>query len=186
MEASRLHPRTYEPSSASSSPSQSQQNPRRVFSNAGFHQVAAPNLSRPGATSPAPLPHVVRYQAPEATNNGFKPILGPRIPIQRRRQPESLDYGSDIITIYDVKPNNNNNFKVNNDSLIRTVSSSFQVRREDNENEKKKGRVFDDVIYDLPSEENNSDFKSQETTIILKPDQPSKPNNRLNGWRKIS
>lgn len=143
---------------------------------AGFHQVEAPRLGRPGATPPPPPPVVERYQVPEPTVNGFKPILGPRIPIQRRRQPASLDYGTDIITIYDVNPKKLH--KVNNDTMIRTVSSSFQVKREDDE--KKAGRVFDDVIYDLPVD--TQDFKPQESSVYSK----KVKHDRLSGWRKIA
>lgn len=143
---------------------------------AGFHEVQAPHLGRPGATPPPPPPLVPRYQVPEPTVNGFKPILGPRIPIQRRRQPASLDYGTDIITIYDVNPKKLH--KVNNDTLIRTVSSSFQVKREDKE--KKAGRVFDDVIYDLPVD--TQDFKPQESNVYTK----AVKHDRLSGWRKIA
>ena len=154
------------------SPSQ----PRRPFSMGGFHQIEAPRLGRPDATPPPPPPSVVasHYQVPEPMVNGFKPILGPRIPIQRRRLPESLDYGTDIITIYDVKPK-----KEAGDSLLRTVSSSYQVRREEKKDAKKPGRVYDDVIYDLPAEPASRDSKPAES-------RRSEKHDRLKGWRRIA
>lgn len=89
-----------------------------------------------------------------------------------------MDYGTDIITIYDVKPNKVH--KVNNDTLLRTVSSSFQVNREDSGDVKKEGRVYDDVIYDLPVE--TQDFKPQESSVLPK----HVKHDRLSGWRKIA
>lgn len=143
---------------------------------AGFHEVRAPQLGRPGATPPPPPPVVPRYEVPEVNVNGFKPILGPRIPIQRRRQPESLDYGTDIITIYDVKPKGN-------DTMLRTVSSSLQVKREDPD-EKRAGRVYEDVIYDLPVE--TQDFRPEESSHELKAEKQQQPHDRLKGWRRIA
>ena len=145
----------------------------------GFHQVEAPRLAPHGATQPPPppLPRVSHYQVPEVNVNGFKPILGPRVPIQRRRQPASLDYGTDIITIYDVKPKKGSR----SDSVTRTVSSSYQVRREDKNEEKKPGRVYDDVIYDLPVDAR--DFKSEESRQPLV---QTVKRDRMNGWRRIA
>jgi len=167
--------------SSSSSPSSTQfstSRPYRAFSHAGIHEIEAPKLGRPGATPPPPPP-VVRHHVPEIPSNGFKPFYGTRRP-ERRQPPRSLDYGTDIITIYDL--DRQKNHRVNNDTWVRTVSSSLQVQNDAKPEVNSRGRVYDDVIYDYGSTSGDS-FKPQETIIDVR---RLKPTRDGNSWRKLT
>jgi len=187
--SSSPQPHRYHPSRQSSSPPP----PRRVWSNAGIHEVAPPNLGRPGTTPPPPP--VIRYHPVEIPSSGFRPILSTtKRPSVRRRQPEPLDYGTDIITIYDL--DKNRRVSLNNDTFLRTVSSSLQVQNGDkNGNKPVRGRVYDDVIYDIiPSSDNNnnggdssssSNNQPSETVIDVRRIRPYGSSLTEQGWRKL-
>jgi len=117
------------------------------FSNSGFHQVEAPKLGRPGQTPP-PAPRAIIYppEREEMTASGFRPIYPNQKPVQRTPV-ASLDYGTDIITIYDLPKQSGQH--LNKDTLLKTVSSSINVKPESKK--RPKGRVYDDIIYDLPA-----------------------------------
>jgi hypothetical protein len=165
-------------SSSSSSPSQPSRPYRRSFSHAGIHEVEAPNLGRADSTPPPP-PRVVRQDIPEPRTSGFKPIYTTRRPgNSRRRQtpPPSLDYGTDIITIYDLDKSRNH--QVNNNTWVRTVGSSLQVKADDAKPQMTRGRVYDDVIYDYAASSGDS-FKPQETIIDVRRLKPSSNDNGI-------
>ena len=141
------------------------------FSNAGIHQVPAPNLARPGATPPPPPPQLLlrRYQESEIPSSGFKPIIPTARPSRTSRRGNSRATGetleTDIITIDNIdkyKPKLTSSSKPG-DSFLRSVSSTLQVKRTD-ENTNKRGKVFDEVIY----EDHGDQFKPSESRSTVR------------------
>ena len=160
---------------------------RRAFSNAGIHEVEAPKLGRPDSTPPPPPP-VVRQHIPEVRSNGFKPFYTTRRPANSRRRttvtPKSLDYGTDIITIYDLDKSKNH--QINNNTWVRTVGSTLQVKPDNAKPQTTRGRVYDDVIYDYAASSGDS-FKPQETIIdVRRLKNPSGSDANGNSWRKLT
>lgn len=131
----------------------------RLFPGSGIHQVEAPNLAPAGSKPPPPEFSVRRILVDPVTRppSGFRPILTRR-PVVRRKEPENLDYGTDIITIDDIRKQGSDRRKSTTDTFTRTVSSTLQVNTNRTHN---RGRVFDDVIYDYPADGDN--FKASET-----------------------
>jgi len=149
---------------------------RRPYSKLGFHEIEPPKLAdaRP-AHIPAPTPDLPRpkiehpaFTQPRNTD-GFKPMTSQ--PKPRQTPPEPLDYGTDIITIYDVDKMKNKQQPLDPDTFLKSVTSTLQVKA----NPKvQRGKVFDDVIYDYPGED--QDFKP--TASERKPMYTYKPNDR--------
>lgn len=132
----------------------------RLFPGSGIHQVEAPNLGPPAGSKPPPPEFSVRRILIDPVTrapSGFRPILTRR-PVVRRKEPENLDYGTDIITIDDINKQNSDKRRSTSDSFTRTVSSTLQVNTNRTHN---RGRVFDDIIYDYPADGDN--FKASET-----------------------
>lgn len=146
--------------------------------------------SGPSGTPPSTPPEEPRpviYNIVTRAPSGFRPITSinvnrnhrnPVINHQRPAPPvESLDYGRDIITIHDLQPsrstslNRNDNPSTssnsnNNSGFVRTVSSVLQVsstaaNKTSRTPNIRKGKVFDDVIYDYPGADEN--FNAQES-----------------------
>lgn len=136
----------------------------RLFPGSGIHEVEPPNLGPPPGSKPTPPEFTVRRVLVDPVTrapSGFRPILTRRPVVSRRKEPEPLDYGTDIITIHDINRQNSDRRKSNPDTFTRTVSSTLQVKN-NNQSTSNRGRVFDDVIYDYPGDGDN--FKASETS----------------------
>lgn len=136
----------------------------------GFRQVDAPRMADlrpahipPAEVSPPPKPGDLhpafrdesKYQG--VTKSGFIPMEPgkPKLTSGPVRT-EPLDYGTDIITIYDVNKN-----QKSEGSNLKVVGSTLKVKGE----EAQRGKVFDDVIYDYNS---GDDYKPQASGIIFR------------------
>lgn len=138
------------------------------FSNAGIHQVPAPNLARPGATPPPPPPQLLlrRYQQSEIPSSGFKPIAPTTRPSRTSRRGNTRNEETDVITLENIdkytSPSSSSSSSSSNkprgQSFLRSVSSTLQVKRTD-DNNNKRGKVFDDIIY----EDHGDQFKPSES-----------------------